>query len=166
MDKSITCCFTGHRPKSLPWGYIEKGKDFQVFKKSLLKEVQSAIDCGYIYFISGMALGVDMIAAEIILKLKKKHSNIKLECAIPCLNQTSSWQENSIKRYHKILSKADKITTISNTNYFNGCMQKRNEYMLNKSSLLLAVFNGSAGGTKNTVDLAKRKDMNIVIIAI
>lgn len=111
-----------------------------------------------------MALGIDMIAAEIVLKLKKKHPSIKLECAIPCLNQTSSWQKNSIKRYQEILSKADKITKVSDVNYFNGCMQKRNEYMLNKSSLLMAVFNGSAGGTKHTVDLAKRKGIEIVII--
>lgn len=159
-----TCCFTGHRPKSLPWGYKEKGKEFYNFIEKLKSQIELAIKNGYVNFISGMALGVDMIAAEIVLKLKKKHPNIKLECAIPCLNQTSSWQENSIKRYHEILSNADKITTISNTSYFNGCMQKRNEYMLNKSSLLIAVFNASAGGTKHTVDLAKRKGIEIVVI--
>lgn len=110
MDKSITCCFTGHRPKSLPWGYNEKSKNFKLFKKKLIDEINKAVDLGYTNFISGMALGIDMIAAEIILKLKKKSPNIKLECAIPCINQYKSWPDGSIKRYNKIIKKADKIT--------------------------------------------------------
>ena len=56
---------------------------------------------GYKHFITGMALGSDMICAEIILELKKKHSNIELECAIPCTNQTEKWFGESLKRYQK-----------------------------------------------------------------
>ena len=65
------CCFTGHRPQSLPWGYNESGYDFQVFKNKLKKAIATSINEGFNYFISGMALGVDMIAAELILEFKK-----------------------------------------------------------------------------------------------
>lgn len=146
MSKSITCCFTGHRPKALPWGYNEKERKYRKFKNKLKQEIRSSIKSGYGYFISGMALGIDIIVAEMIIELKKKHPTIKLECAIPCLNQTIKWQEDSKERYENILNNADKITYVSTTNYFNGCMQKRNLYMVDNSSLLIAVFNGANGG--------------------
>lgn len=164
-NKLVTCCFTGHRPNSLPWGNKESSKGGKLFKKNLQKVVITAIDKGYLFFISGMAMGIDIIAAELVLKLKKKHPNIKLECALPCLNQTRLWKdEKYLKRYKKIIDKADSVTYVSNTNYFNGCMQKRNKYMVDESSLLLAFFNGQGGGTKSTIDYAKSKNLEIINI--
>lgn len=162
--KLYTCCFTGHRPNKLPWGYREKGIKFFAFKRNLKKIIKSAIKNGYKYFISGMALGSDIICAEIVLDLKEKFPNIELECAIPCQNQTEKWVSDYLIRYNNILSKADKITYVSHLNYFKGCMIKRNMYMLNNSSLLIAVYNGSFGGTKQTIDKAKEKQINIKII--
>lgn len=63
--KEYTYCFTGHRPQSLPWKFRESGIRFWLFKKKLKKIVEKSINDGYTHFISGMALGVDMIAAEI-----------------------------------------------------------------------------------------------------
>jgi len=162
--KFYTCCFTGHRPNKLPWGYKEKGIRFLLLKNKLRKTIIKAIKNGYKYFISGMALGSDMICAEIVLKLKKKHPNIELECAIPCINQTEKWLKDSIDRYNYILSKADNVTYVSNKPYFNGCMQKRNKYMIDNSSLLIAVYNGSSGGTKQTIELAKYSKLKICIL--
>lgn len=162
--RAYTCCFTGHRPNKLPWGYREKGIKFFLFKIKLKKIIKQAIKNGYEYFISGMALGSDVICAEIVLELKKKYSNIKLECAIPCINQTEKWNYNSLLRYNNILSKADKITYVSYAKYFNGCMTKRNNYMINNSSLLIGIYNGYFGGTKQTIDIAKNKQIGIKII--
>lgn len=164
--KLYTCCFTGHRPSNLPWGYNEKGINFFLLKFKLKLKIIKAINNGYTYFISGMALGIDIICAEIILKLKKRYNNIQLECAIPCINQTKQWKTYNILRYNKILSYADKITFVSNSNYYNGCMQKRNKYMVDNSSLLICVFNGSNGGTKQTIEYAKYKKIKIEIINI
>ena len=111
-----------------------------------------------------MVLGSDMICAEIILELKKKHPNLELECAIPCINQTEKWFGDSLKRYQNILSKADKVTYVSSVKYFSGCMIKRNNYMIDNSSLLIAVYNGSPDGTKQTIEKAKQKGLDINII--
>ena len=162
--KLYTCCFTGHRPYKLPWGYNEHGIRFFIFKNKLQKIIKRIIKKGYIYFISGMALGADIICAEIIVALKKKHPNIQLECAIPCLNQTCKWKSNNLKRYNYILSKADKLTYVSSTYYYNGCMQKRNLYMIDNSSLLVAIYNGKSGGTQQTITLAKEKNLTIQIL--
>ena len=163
--KFYTCCFTGHRPNKLPWGYNEKGIRFFLFKNRLRKAIKESIKNGYNYFISGMALGSDMLCAEIVLNLKKKHPNIMLECAIPCINQTERWLKDSVDRYNTIMSKADKVTYVSNKPYFNGCMQIRNKYMIDNSSLLIAVYNGSSGGTKQTIELAQKNQMKIKLIS-
>ena len=36
--------------------------------------------------------------------------------------------------------------------------------MVDNSSLLIAVFNGTNGGTKSTIELARKKSLNIKII--
>ena len=72
----ITCCFSGHRAQSLPWGFNEKDERCKKMKSRLKKEIISAINSGYSTFICGMALGFDTICAEMVLKLKKNYPHI------------------------------------------------------------------------------------------
>ena len=65
MIKEQTICLTGHRPKSLPWGYDETKESCIKFKKDLETIFENAIKCGYKTFLSGMAEGFDMIGTEI-----------------------------------------------------------------------------------------------------
>ena len=162
----MKCCFTGHRPNKLPWGYKEEGVRFFLFRRKLKKVILNTINDGYDYFISGMALGIDMLCAEIVLELKKGHPNIKLECAIPCLNQTIKWNNESKVRYNNILKQADKITYVSECSYYSGCMAKRNKYMTGNSDMLIAIYNGSEGGTKQTIAMAKFSGLIIKILNI
>lgn len=104
-EEILKICFTGHRPNGLPWKYNEKSESCVYFKKVMYSILEKAILNNYTYFISGMALGVDMICAEIVLELKKKYKNVFLECAIPCKNQSSKWSLEQQKRYNLILKK-------------------------------------------------------------
>ncbi len=56
MSNNI-CCFTGHRPQSLPWGFDEKDERCLKMKTQLRSEIIKAIENDYTTFISGMALG-------------------------------------------------------------------------------------------------------------
>lgn len=159
-----TCCFTGHRPSALPWRYEESGLRFSTFRTKLKKVIEQAITDGYTNFISGMAEGIDIIAAELIVELRKKYPYITLECAIPCINQTEKWSDFSIQRYNNIKNEADKVTIVSNTLYYNGCMSKRNKYMVDNSSGIIAVFNGKQGGTAQTISMARRQGLKIITI--
>ncbi len=96
----------------------------------MYEKLEYAILKGYTYFISEMALGIDMICAEIVLNLKKKYPYIVLECANPCLNQSQCWTYASKKRYKKILLKADYVNFISKNRYSKSCMLNRNLYMV------------------------------------
>jgi hypothetical protein len=70
------CCFTGHRPEKLRFSESE-------ICSLLDEEIKNAIEAGYTTFISGMAKGVDLWAAEIVLKYRMDNSEIKLICAAP-----------------------------------------------------------------------------------
>jgi uncharacterized phage-like protein YoqJ len=155
--------FTGHRPEKLS-GYkiSENGRMIGMLTDSILNHVENK---GVTAFITGMALGVDMWSALIVLDLKKTVCpNIKLICAIPCKNQTNKWVKERKEEWEKIVSEADEVIYVSDKDYTDTCMQKRNEYMVDESDYTIAVWDGSNGGTKNCIDYAKKKGMEITYI--
>ena len=157
-------CFTGHRSQKLPWRFNEEDERCRDMKKALRLEIEKAIQRGYNTFLCGMALGFDMICAETVFELKKQYSEIKIIGALPCKTQDAKWQENVRTRYKNILSKLDGIRCIYDEYVGSKCMLERNRYMVNNSSLMIALFNGLSGGTKSTIDYAKKMGLEIVII--
>ena len=148
------CCFTGHRPDKMDLGEEE-------IKPLLEKAIDEAIAEGYVTFITGMAMGTDIWAAEIVLERKKRNKDLHLICALPHPNFESRRSMTEKMRFNKIIKKSDLVKEI-NDHYFIGCYQVRNEWMVERSNLVIAVFNGQKSGTKNTVDYAKRKGIKIV----
>ena len=59
---------------------------------------------------------------------------------------------------------ADKVSIISNTFYYNGCIAKCKKYMLENSSKIIAVYNSKNGITKQTIQMAKTMNLEIEII--
>lgn len=162
-----TVCITGHRPAKLPWKYKREGVDYDEYIESLAYCIGELINDGYTHFISGMALGVDLDFAETVLQIKEYFGlDITLECAIPCPNQTLKWSAVEIARYEAIKSKADLVTLVSD-HYFSACMLVRNEYMVDKSDTVLAVWNGEEdGGTWQTIKYARSKNKRVDVIPI
>ena len=70
------CCFTGHRPEKLR---LSERK----LATLLEAEIKRAIAGGFTTYITGMAKGVDLIAAEIVLRLREQDDRLKLICALP-----------------------------------------------------------------------------------
>lgn len=161
--KSSTCCFSGHRPGKIKWEGKENSPEYCAVISRTKTEIENAIQKGYTSFITGMAIGYDTSCAELVLFFKQKYPRIKLICALPCKEQDKFWRESDKLKYKTILKKADRIIYTSNE-YSANCMQKRNEFMLENSSLLIAFFNGSGGGTKMTVEKAKELHLETRII--
>ena len=161
---STTVCFTGHRSQKLPWGYNEEDERCVNMKKRLYLEIKKSILQGYTKFLCGMALGFDMICAEIVLQLKKRYKNIKLIGAIPCENQDCKWNVQKRTRYRNILNHLDFTRCIYKEYNDVKCMIERNNYMVNNSAKIIALYNGISGGTKRTIEYAKKQGLEIVII--
>lgn len=157
------CCCTGHRPNGFQFDYFKDEEKRNAYLTALQSKIVFAVEQGATQFISGMSLGVDLDFAEIILKLKAKFP-ITLECAMPYPDYSVRWSFEDEKRNYEILKSADKVTLVSDR-YFNGCLFKRNRYMVDKSDLVIAVFNGEKkGGTFYTLSYAEKQGKHIQII--
>lgn len=164
-DPNLTCCISGHRPKYLPWGYEEKGRVYHRVRRELKQALELSINDGYCYFITGMAMGIDIIGAEVILELQQNYPQVKLIAAIPCLGQTKSWTADYKARYQKILDACYKQIIVSPVEYSRWCMHKRNRFMVNHSTRLIAVHSpDSDGGTFHTINYAQQKGLDVIVI--
>lgn len=158
------CAFTGHRPKSFPWKYDETAPDCVLLKEVLAAQIKALADSGVTDFLSGMAQGTDLWCSEIVLDLKKENPALRLHCILPCEGQEDKWPASEKERYRSFLKQADEVIYVNRT-YKDGCMLERNRYMVDHSSVLLAVYNGNRrSGTGATVNYAKGKDRATIII--
>ena len=99
-----SCCFTGHRPAKLPWGYREEDPRCITLKARIFDAVTLAWQEGYRHFICGMAQGCDLYFCEAVLALREQHPEITVEAAIPCPTQADSWPETERQRYHRLVA--------------------------------------------------------------
>lgn len=163
MSMENTCCFTGHRPDKL-YGYNPSIQGNYKILIQLKENIIKMIDSGVDTFISGMALGIDTWAARIVLKLKETYPHIKLVAAIPCANHSGRWVQSSKDEWQMIVDRCDTVHYVSDQAYTHWCMQDRNVWMVDNSKYVIAVWDGTKGGTANCVKYAEKKDKNIEII--
>ena len=156
LQKEKTCCFTGHRPEKLNLGENE-------IVLRLKTAIKQAINEGYTTFVSGMAQGIDIWAAECVIEEKMKNKEIKLCCALPYGSFGKGKTAEQKNLYKKILDNADYIKVVCE-NYSKSCFQLRNIFMVDMSSKVIAAYNGCYGGTRNTVNYAEKKGVNVVNI--
>ena len=165
VEIATTCCFTGPRPKNYPWG---RDKECEAkIEEKLKSAVQEAVERGYRHFISGMAAGIDLLSAKIVLQLRENvpEKRITLEAAVPFPDQPRRWKEQTKREYASILSRCDKVHYISDT-FSVAAYRKRDEYMVGRSSLLIAVPGKPNGGTARTVAYARRLNREIVLLNV
>lgn len=134
----------------------------EIIKQKLEKAIRIAIADGLNVFIVGMARGVDLWAGEIIIRLRNEENlQIKLIATSPFDGFEKSWEEPWKKKYYDVLKEADLVKYVSE-HYFRGCFQVRNKWMVDHSTRVIAVWNGTSGGTKNTVIYAQQKNVSVI----
>lgn len=148
---------TGHRPNKL-------GNDYNLTSPLIMAIKAKILDIitpyGKPTLISGMALGIDTLFAQIAIE-----QDMPLIAAIPFVGQQSAWPISSQLRWQKIIDTPGvQIKIITSGGYSAQKMQIRNEWMVDNSDILIAVWDGTSGGTKNCVMYAKSKDKFIIHI--
>ena len=150
------CCFTGHRPEKLRITESE-------LERRLEREIQKAVGSGFTTFISGGAKGTDIIAAEIVLRLRRSDPRLKLICALPHEGFGEHWGGGWTERFCHVVDEADLAKYVCRA-FSYATYQTRNEWMVRHSALVIAVYNGGKGGTRNTLLFARSQNVPCVII--
>lgn len=128
------------------------------------KTIINLIDRGIRFFGAGGALGFDTLAAQTVLRLKKKYSDIKLILVLPCLTQARGWPTEDVEEYERIKAQADKVIYTAQE-YTKGCMHKRNRHLVDHSSVCVCYLTKDNGGTAYTVDYAEKRGLEIINLA-
>jgi uncharacterized phage-like protein YoqJ len=135
---------TGHRPDKLGGYSVEVSArlvELAINRIDLLSPEK---------VLTGMALGWDHAVAVACIVL-----GIPFMACVPCDNQEKMWPQKS-KNLHKNLLRCASETVVVNPGaYQSWKMQSRNVYMVDRCDKLLALWNGTSGGTANCVRYAE-----------
>ena len=169
-----TACFTGHR--KLNGQYYNASNpsiEWMTLKDYLVEMIHWFIinpDLNVDTFISGLAIGVDQIAAESVIEARQRpgiETNVQLIGAKPFPSQASRWPKPTYNHWEYVCSLCNHIYTISDDPYHPSKMQIRNQWMVNQSDYIIAVWDGTEhGGTWNCIDFARSQNKRILLINV
>lgn len=148
---SIILAGTGHRPDKLG-GYSPavSARLVDLARAALLKYQPGEV-------VSGMALGWDTALALAAIEL-----GIPLTAAVPFEGQERKWRPEQQELFRAILARAATMVVVSPGGYAVWKMQVRNEWMVDRATGVLALWNGTSGGTANCVEYARTRQVKIV----
>lgn len=157
-DRQVCCCFTGHRPDKLTESYAS-------LRRRLRAEAEQAYADGIRVFITGMAMGIDLLAAAEVLEMQKSHMDVHLVCAYPYCGSTDTFREPWGHLAREAADVAELCVNVSDA-YWKGCYQKRNRWMVDHSARVIAAYNGTEGGTGSTIRYAVEQGIRIQVLVL
>lgn len=145
-------CGTGHRPNKLG-GYSE-----EVFEKLKgLAHMYLCVATDLKEVISGGALGWDQALASAAIDLR-----IPTVLALPFPGFEDRWPHESKVRLYALMQQAKEVVYVCEPGYAGWKMQKRNEWMVDRADKVLALWDGSTGGTGNCIRYANKVNKPII----
>lgn len=160
MNIIRSCAFTGHRNMTTS----DKRLASDILREMLADLIDNHATTE---FYIGGALGFDTVAAVALSHLKKDGYNGKFRMTLVCPHrgQESGWSEYDQAVYNALLPYFDTVVTIADK-YISGCMKTRNQYMVDRSDLLIAYVDTARrrSGSVQTYNMAVRKGIPVINI--
>ena len=145
------CIFTGHR--DLP-------ADHEALRAALRRHITALYADGYTDFLSGGAMGFDLLAAEAVLELRPVLPEMRLLMILPCEGQDRAYPPGDKLRYRAALDQADLVRYTAHT-YYKGCMLARDRVLAEAADFCLCWLTRSTGGPAYTVRQCALRDVPI-----
>ncbi|MGN0580710.1 MAG: SLOG family protein [Ruminococcus sp.] len=175
-EQSSTLCFTGHRS-----GGIRTYRGIQTYRSitvaavrlMLSRYIDLAAESGYTTFISGLAEGIDLWAAEYVLKMRMTNPDIRLIGAMPYLRHAERFSASGRRLLEQVEEQADCLITVntdpdsvysrSGASEMKNLYRDRNYFMVESSSAVIAFLdeNKPYSGTMQTVSYAYRRGRKV-----
>ena len=147
--ESIAVAFTGHRT-------YRSEADEEL--RQLLEELYAK---GARRYLCGMAWGFDLSAGEAVVQHKLLHEDVELVAVEPFAEFRSLFRGEDAERYDALIAAADCRVVVGENNV--GAYMRRNDYLVDHSSLVVAWWDGRRdGGTAYTALRARRKGREVV----
>ena len=150
-DRATTVCFTGHRT-------YDGSRNEQ-----LAEAVRELYGRGYRTFLSGMAVGFDLAAAEVVLTLRAELADLRLVAVVPFVGTEERFSSRDAMRFRTVLATANEVVELAQC-YTPDTYHRRNDFLVDNSSAIIAYFDGSKGGTAYTVRRATKNRLQVINI--
>ena len=128
-DRRTSVAFTGHR--------TYRG----VAADALRRTVGELYARGFRTFLSGMAVGFDLAAAEAVLELRERAPGVRLVAAVPFRGQEMRFSPADRERFRRVLAEADSVEVLAPA-YHRGCYAVRNDFLVDNARVLVAWYDG------------------------
>lgn len=155
----MTVSFTGHRPEKISdWTHNPQAVE-QAIRKAVAAEIVRQSELGAGEFVSGMAPGFDLWAADEVIRLRNSGTispDTKLTLAIPYPRFKHSFDTNHHPLYNHVLECADEVVFVSQ-HYHKQCYAMRNDYLVERADTIVAYYEGTDGGTRYTLRKGRNK---------
>ncbi len=144
LDRAVTVAFTGHR------SYDGSAAGL------LARTVRALYARGFRTFLSGMAPGFDLAAAEAVLEMAGECPGIGVVAVIPFAGHIDRLSEADRLRYRRVLEQAADVVTLAD-HYNRRAYFRRNDFLVDNASYVVSWYDGCIDcGTGYTVSRARR----------
>ena len=148
-ESRTNVAFTGHRT------YCGEASD------ALRRTIGELYERGFRTFLSGMAVGFDLAAAEAVLLLREQKPEVRLVAAVPFPGQERHFSASDRERFQRVLAAANETVILSPT-YHRGVYAVRNDFLVDNARIVVAWYDGMPGGTHYTVRRALRRGLEVI----
>lgn len=159
--KEKTIAFTGESVLTTSTGVPDRNLE-NVVRTELYYVLEECCNEGKDTFLCGMELGFDLLAAEVVLELKKSYPDIKLYAIIPFTGQEDEYDSEEKVRYRRINEATDGRQVIWSKDYSVLSYLKRNDFMIENCSEIIAYSNNNKTGAYYTVHKARKNNMDVL----
>ena len=132
--------------------------DYQIIHQGINQLTNLAINRRITTFLTGMAVGTDLMAAQIWTERQ-----LTWKAILPCSDQSNLWTYKQQIFYRQLLTKATEVKVLY-PQYSQGVMQARDAWLVKNSQHCLAVWDErETGGTFLTIKMARKAKLPLII---
>ncbi|MCO4095454.1 DUF1273 domain-containing protein [Macrococcoides canis] len=161
---------TGYKPYELNI-FNNKQPEVRYIKLYFQQKLKEYIEDGLEWVIIEGQLGVELWAAEVVIRLKKMY-DVKLSIITPFLEHHSKWNEENQLYYKQICARADFITSAHNDVYRGG-FQFRNtdQFVLDNTEGTILFYDDEYEASpkffkQTLIDFAAENQYNIDVVTM
>jgi uncharacterized phage-like protein YoqJ len=130
--KEITLSFTGHRPEKIE-GYNANPQEVEArVREALAEATKMFYRHGYRRFMTGMADGVDLWAADEILRAVERGEMAEAEIVAVVPFKGHHHTTHNPELYERVLSEASEVVYVFES-YHHNCYTLRNDYLVDNA---------------------------------